>query len=138
MQARTLHELIGQRSRHDVVKKSIARPANDLHALRADEVSSGGIDIKDARKHPQIGSALFLTHHQVDRMSQDFQPKRRIVRARVFRLGEEPRDDLSLTTSAITADDSLRVDSGERYDVILTNPPCGEKSSFGMVNEEGD
>jgi len=33
--------------------------------------------------------------------------------------------------------DSLVSDPGERFDVILTNPPFGKKSSITIVNEEG-
>ncbi|MEO7962927.1 MAG: class I SAM-dependent DNA methyltransferase [Gemmatimonadaceae bacterium] len=39
---------------------------------------------------------------------------------------------------AVTVDDALRADPGDRYDVILTNPPFGRKSSVRMVNAEGD
>lgn len=38
----------------------------------------------------------------------------------------------------VRTDDSLRNDSGERYDVVLTNPPFGKKSSVLVVNDEGD
>ncbi|HUI26910.1 MAG TPA: N-6 DNA methylase, partial [Candidatus Kryptonia bacterium] len=38
----------------------------------------------------------------------------------------------------VRTDDSLRADPGERYDVVLTNPPFGKKSSVLVVNEEGD
>lgn len=34
--------------------------------------------------------------------------------------------------------DSLASDPGERYSLILTNPPFGKKSSMAVVNEEGD
>ncbi|MFO0903201.1 MAG: class I SAM-dependent DNA methyltransferase [Pirellulales bacterium] len=34
--------------------------------------------------------------------------------------------------------DSLAADPGERFSVILTNPPFGKKSSIAVVNEEGD
>ena len=39
---------------------------------------------------------------------------------------------------AVRVDDSLRADPGDRFDVILTNPPFGKKSSVRMVNEEGE
>lgn len=29
-------------------------------------------------------------------------------------------------------------DPGERYSMVLTNPPFGKKSSISIVNEEGD
>ena len=34
-------------------------------------------------------------------------------------------------TSPITVDDASRGDPGERFDVVLTNPPFGKKSSHG-------
>ena len=41
-------------------------------------------------------------------------------------------------TTAVTVDDALRADPGDRFDVILTNPPFGRKSSVRMVNDQGD
>ena len=38
----------------------------------------------------------------------------------------------------IKVDDSLRADPGDRFDVVLTNPPFGKKSSIRVVNEEGE
>jgi type I restriction enzyme M protein len=38
----------------------------------------------------------------------------------------------------IRLEDSLKGDPGERFDVILTNPPFGKKSSVTVVNEEGE
>jgi type I restriction enzyme M protein len=40
--------------------------------------------------------------------------------------------------SPVRTDDSLRADPGERYDVVLTNPPFGRKSSVLVVNDEGE
>jgi type I restriction enzyme M protein len=40
--------------------------------------------------------------------------------------------------SPITIDDSLKADPGERYDMVLTNPPFGKKSSMTVVNAEGE
>jgi type I restriction-modification system DNA methylase subunit len=34
--------------------------------------------------------------------------------------------------------DSLASDPGERFSVVLTNPPFGKKSSISIVNEAGD
>lgn len=34
--------------------------------------------------------------------------------------------------------DSLAADPGERYSMVLTNPPFGKKSSIAIVNEEGE
>lgn len=34
--------------------------------------------------------------------------------------------------------DSLATDPGERFSMVLTNPPFGKKSSFQVVNDEGD
>jgi type I restriction enzyme M protein len=38
----------------------------------------------------------------------------------------------------VSTDDSLRADPGDRYDVVMTNPPFGKKSSVLVVNEEGE
>ncbi len=38
----------------------------------------------------------------------------------------------------VKADDSLRADPGDRFDVVLTNPPFGKKSSVLVVNAEGE
>lgn len=38
----------------------------------------------------------------------------------------------------VTLGDALLMDSGERYDYVLTNPPFGKKSSITFTNEEGE
>ena len=38
----------------------------------------------------------------------------------------------------VKADDSLRADPSDRFDLVLTNPPFGKKSSVLVVNEEGE
>ena len=40
--------------------------------------------------------------------------------------------------SLVTVDDSLRSDPGERFEMVLTNPPFGKKSSYKVVNAEGE
>lgn len=40
--------------------------------------------------------------------------------------------------SPIRSADALASDSGDRYDVILTNPPFGKKSSYRVVGEDGE
>ena len=37
----------------------------------------------------------------------------------------------------ITVSDALKSDPGDRFDMVLTNPPFGKKSSITYVNEEG-
>lgn len=39
--------------------------------------------------------------------------------------------------SPVHVDDALRADPGERFDMVLTNPPFGKKSSVTIVNAEG-
>lgn len=39
--------------------------------------------------------------------------------------------------SIVDVDDSLQSDRGERFDMVLTNPPFGRKSSITVVNESG-
>ncbi len=41
-------------------------------------------------------------------------------------------------SSPIRVADSLASDPGERFDMVLTNPPFGKKSSVTFVNDEGD
>ncbi|MFI5003405.1 MAG: N-6 DNA methylase [Solirubrobacterales bacterium] len=40
--------------------------------------------------------------------------------------------------SPIIVEDSLKGDPGKRYDMVLTNPPFGKKSSMTIVSSEGD
>ena len=40
--------------------------------------------------------------------------------------------------SPIRVADSLAADPGDRFDMVLTNPPFGKKSSFMVVNAEGE
>lgn len=40
--------------------------------------------------------------------------------------------------SFIRVDDSLRSDPGSRFEMVLTNPPFGKKSSYKIVNAEGE
>lgn len=39
--------------------------------------------------------------------------------------------------SPVHVDDALRADPGQRFDMVLTNPPFGKKSSVTIVNAEG-
>lgn len=39
--------------------------------------------------------------------------------------------------SPVTVGDSLAADPGQRFDIVLTNPPFGKKSSITVVNGEG-
>jgi type I restriction enzyme M protein len=41
-------------------------------------------------------------------------------------------------TSPIHVDDSLAADPGKRFNMVLTNPPFGKKSSVTFVTEEGE
>ena len=40
--------------------------------------------------------------------------------------------------SPVTVDDALRSDPGDRFDMVLTNPPFGRKSSVTIANAEGE
>jgi type I restriction enzyme M protein len=40
--------------------------------------------------------------------------------------------------SPVTVDDALRSDPGDRFDMVLTNPPFGRKSSVTVGNAEGE
>ena len=47
-------------------------------------------------------------------------------------IGDEEHD------SPIVVDDALKADPGERFEMVLTNPPFGRKSSMTFVSEEGE
>jgi type I restriction enzyme M protein len=47
-------------------------------------------------------------------------------------IGDEDAD------SPITVDDSLKGDPGDRFEMVLTNPPFGKKSSMTIVGAEGE
>jgi type I restriction enzyme M protein len=40
--------------------------------------------------------------------------------------------------SPIAVDDALKADPGDRFDMVLTNPPFGKRSSMTFVTDEGD
>ena len=40
--------------------------------------------------------------------------------------------------SPIVVDDALKTDPGERFEMVLTNPPFGRKSSMTFVSDEGE
>lgn len=40
--------------------------------------------------------------------------------------------------SAVSSNDALVADSGQRYDYVLANPPFGKKSSMSFTNAEGE
>jgi type I restriction enzyme M protein len=50
--------------------------------------------------------------------------------------GIGPNDDEAVPP--IQTNDSLGADPGDRFDLVLTNPPFGKKSSVMVVTEEGD
>ena len=41
-------------------------------------------------------------------------------------------------TSPVEHRDALLSDTGERFDIVLANPPFGKRQSFRIVNQEGD
>src|SRR5437763_4959694 len=47
-------------------------------------------------------------------------------------IGDEDAD------SPIAVDDALKADPGDRFEMVLTNPPFGKKSSMTVVNAEGE
>jgi len=49
-------------------------------------------------------------------------------------IGSEDQDPCPIQSGV----DSLAADPGDRYDMVLTNPPFGKKSSITIVNTEGE
>ncbi|MHB8575897.1 MAG: class I SAM-dependent DNA methyltransferase [Dehalococcoidia bacterium] len=60
----------------------------------------------------------------------------RLCAMNLFLHGVGPTD--ATGTPPVRTDDSLRADPGGRFDLVLTNPPFGRKSSVLVVNEEGE
>ena len=60
----------------------------------------------------------------------------RLCSMNLFLHGIGPDDDTH--APPIRTDDSLRNEPGTHFDVVITNPPFGKKSSITVVNEEGD
>jgi type I restriction enzyme M protein len=59
------------------------------------------------------------------------------VEAASCRLGAADKRRDAASTLPIVVGDSLAADPGDRYDIVLTNPPFGKKSSTTIVGEEG-
>jgi type I restriction enzyme M protein len=60
----------------------------------------------------------------------------RLCAMNLFLHGVGPDDDER--EPPIRTDDALREEPGEHYDVVVTNPPFGKRSSITVVNEEGE
>ena len=60
----------------------------------------------------------------------------RLCAMNLFLHGVGPTDDE--IEPPIKTDDSLRNEPSEHFDLVLTNPPFGKKSSFTVVNEAGE
>jgi type I restriction enzyme M protein len=60
----------------------------------------------------------------------------RLCAMNLFLHGIGPTD--AAGSPPVHTDDSLRADPGRRFDLVLTNPPFGRKSSVLVVNEEGE
>ena len=59
------------------------------------------------------------------------------VEAASRRLGENNQRQDAAATVPIVVADSLAADPGDRFDLVLTNPPFGKKSSTTIIGEEG-
>ncbi len=60
----------------------------------------------------------------------------RLCAMNLFLHGIGPTDDH--TPPPLKTDDALRSEPAEHFDVVLTNPPFGKKSSITVINAEGD
>ena len=89
----------------------------------AEHVSRRPLD-PDQRRH--FRSGLFTGWEIVDNTA-------RLCAMNLLLHGIESPD----SESPIHVDDALRADPGERYDMVLTNPPFGKKSSVTILNGEG-
>ena len=105
---------------------------------------------------PACGTGGFLLavheyiakHHELDRTAKKhlrFEALRgvelvpgvaRLCAMNLFLHGVGPDDDNR--EPPIRTDDALRDEPSEHFDVVVTNPPFGKKSSITVVNEEGE
>jgi type I restriction enzyme M protein len=105
---------------------------------------------------PACGTGGFLLavhdyiakHHELDRTSKKhlrFEALRgvelvpgvsRLCAMNLFLHGVGPDDDNR--APPIRTDDALRDEPSDHFDVVVTNPPFGKKSSITVVNEEGE
>src|SRR5882724_7172556 len=105
---------------------------------------------------PACGTGGFLLavhdylagHHELDRTAKRhlrFNALRgvelvpgvsRLCAMNLFLHGVGPDDDNR--EPPIRTDDALRDEPGDHFDVVVTNPPFGKKSSITVVNEEGE
>ena len=105
---------------------------------------------------PACGTGGFLlavhdylaAHHELDRTAKRhlrFDALRgvelvpgvsRLCAMNLFLHGVGPDDDNR--EPPIRTDDALRDEPGDHFDVVVTNPPFGKRSSITVVNEEGE
>ncbi|MCK6546335.1 type I restriction-modification system subunit M [Myxococcota bacterium] len=80
--------------------------------------------------------AMNLLLHNVGPTPQELAKKR----AELVRKGksEAEADAIIDASLPVTTDDALREQGTRRYDVVLTNPPFGRKSSILVVGEDGE
>lgn len=80
--------------------------------------------------------AMNLLLHNVGPTVQDLTKMRKALQAEGLRPEEvDAKIERSLP---VRTDDALREQGTERFDVVLTNPPFGRKSSILVVGEDGD
>jgi type I restriction enzyme M protein len=89
----------------------------------AEQVSRRPLD-PDQRRH--FRSGLFTGWEIVDNTA-------RLCAMNLLLHGIESPD----SDSPVHVDDALRADPGDRFDMVLTNPPFGKRSSVTIVNDEG-
>lgn len=110
--------------------------------------------VDDSLIDPACGTGGFLlvAHESVARSASSFTPKQRRHLRDEFATGYELVDGTARLAamnmllhgvgtpngkSPIVVGDSLLADPGERWSLVLTNPPFGKKSSLTMVGADG-
>lgn len=97
-----------------------------LHALRGVEIVHGVTRL----------CAMNLLLHNVGPTPQELER----LRAKLLSAGKSPEvaDSQINRSLPVRTDDALRELGSERFDVVLTNPPFGRKSSILVVAEDGE
>ena len=116
----------------------VMRPVPDTHICDP-ACGTGGFLLAAhdyiAAHHPEMDrdQRLFLKHNAL----RGWEIVDNTARLCVMNLFLHGIGDEKGESSPITVGDSLKGDPGERFDMVLTNPPFGRKSSVTYVNEEG-
>jgi type I restriction enzyme M protein len=110
---------------YEYLKRPGAAPMDRAQQRRLREATFSGVDIVDEVVRL---AAMNLYLHGIGEASSKRQSKGQ---------SKGQSEGQSKGESPIRAGDALATEPAERFDVVLTNPPFGKKSSYRVVGEDG-